>query len=361
MTLSPESSDTVRRTASRAFELMAERDIPPTPENYAIWYAYCAGTNPSLSRSLDILMSNKTPFTPERNHEIYEQFFDTQVYADAVDHAGDELEQALGRVQDLVETADADTKAFGRRMSRLSGGLNDDTKTMQQIRATIRDMVYETRSILAKNQRLEERLRESTAEVHALREDLETVRRDALTDSLTGAANRKQFDQRLREASAQAMEHGDPLCLMLIDIDDFKQFNDRYGHDVGDEVLKLVVRHLYEHLKGRDIPARFGGEEFAVILPNTRLTDAVTVANHIRHNLAGRQLTHRTSHRVYDRITASVGVAQYRYGEPLEHLVRRSDNALYAAKDGGRNCVCSEHAVAEAYDERLQDSGRAAG
>jgi diguanylate cyclase len=332
-------------------EKMAALDVAPTPENYAVWYAYCAGTNPGLTRSLDILMSNKTPFTPERNAEIYEQFFDDASQADVIESSGKHLEDILGRVQDLIGDAGAETKAYGRRMHSLSGGLDDETKTFQQVQSIVRTMVQETRSILVKNQRLEEKLRQTTAEVSTLREDLEAVRRDALTDALTGAANRKRFDQRLREASAQAMEHGEPLCLMLLDIDHFKQFNDTYGHEIGDEVLKLVARHLFEHLKGKDVPARFGGEEFAVILPNTILTDALTLANHVRHHLARRQLTNRSTQQVYDRITISVGVAQYRYGEPLDVLVRRSDNALYAAKRSGRNLVCSEQA-AEVVDSK---------
>ena len=331
-----------RRIAARALALMTEHDIPPTPENYTIWYTYVAGTKPGLVSSLDILISNKTPFTPERNQEIYEQFFDSQSYARKVEQTSAQLEEALDRVQQLITKAGCDTSAYGRRMSSLSGALNEETQTLEQIRETVGAMVQETRAILAKNQRLEQRLQESTSEMATLREDLENVRRDALTDGLTGVPNRKQFDQRLRAASADAMETGATLSVMLLDIDRFKAFNDRYGHETGDEVLKLVARHLKEHIKGRDLAARFGGEEFAIILPDTRLADAVHLADRIRAHLAHRQVTNRQTHRIYDRVTVSVGVASYRFGEPLEQLVRRSDDALYAAKRAGRNRVCSE-------------------
>ncbi len=334
-----------RRIAARAMALMARHDIPPTPENYTIWYSYAAGSNPALVRSLDILISNKTPFTPERNQEIYAQFFDSQAYAQAVEDTSSQLEDALDRVQQLISKAGRDTSAYGRRMSSLSGALNEETQTLEQIRETVGAMVQETRAILAKNQRLEQRLRDSTEEMATLRQDLETVRQDALTDALTGAANRKQFDQHLRAASASAMEAGEPLTVMLMDIDRFKAFNDRYGHSTGDEVLKLVARHLKEHVKGRDLPARFGGEEFAVILPDTRLEDAVRLADRIRAHLAHRQVTHRSTQQIYDRVTISVGVGSYRFGEPLEQLVQRCDDALYAAKRAGRNRVCSEAMV----------------
>jgi len=348
MTSSADDSVEVHQVSARALELMAAHDVPPTPENYAVWYAYCLGNNPALARSLDILITNKTPFTPERNAEIYQEFFDTRAYARAVESTGAQLEAALGRVQELMERTGRDTSAYGARMSDLSGALTDETRTLTQIRETVSEMVRETRAILAKNERLEQRLQESTAEVVALRRDLESVRRDALTDALTGAANRKQFDQRLRDASAAAMENGEPLAVILLDIDHFKTFNDHFGHEMGDEVLKLVARHLIDHVKGRDLPARFGGEEFAVILPETALKHAHTLADRIRDDLAHRRVTNRSTNEVYDRVTVSAGVAEYRLGEPLDRLVRRVDAALYAAKHAGRNRVRTEAALAGA-------------
>jgi diguanylate cyclase len=142
------------------------------------------------------------------------------------------------------------------------------------------------------------------------------------------------------------LETGEPLAVILMDIDHFKTFNDHFGHEMGDEVLKLVARHLIDHVKGRDLPARFGGEEFAVILPETALKHAYTLADRIRDDLAHRRVTNRATHEVYDRVTVSAGVAEYRLGEPLDGLVRRVDAALYAAKRAGRNCVRSEAALA---------------
>jgi diguanylate cyclase len=350
MTSSGDDRGEVHRVSARAMELMAAHDVPPTPENYAVWYTYCLGNNPALSRSLDILITNKTPFTPDRNAEIYQEFFDTRAYAQAVESTGAQLAAALGRVQELMERTGRDTSAYGTRMSDLSGTLDDETQTLAQIRETVAEMVRETRAILAKNERLEQRLKESKDEVTALRRDLESVRRDALTDALTGAANRKQFDQRLRDASATAMENGEPLALILLDIDHFKKFNDQFGHEMGDEVLKLVARHLIDHVKGRDLPARFGGEEFAVILPETPLKHAHTLADRIRDDLANRRVTNRATHEIYDRVTVSAGVAAYRFGEPLDRLVRRVDAALYAAKRAGRNCVRAETVVADGRD-----------
>src|SRR6185437_8548418 len=123
-----------------------------------------------------------------------------------------------------------------------------------------------------------------------LKQNLETVQREALTDSLTGIPNRKSFETHLREAARDAMENDEPLSLLLADIDYFKRFNDMFGHQIGDQVLRLVAKTLTDSVKGRDTPTRFGGEEFAIILPQTRMDDERTVAEQIRLGLSRRKL-----------------------------------------------------------------------
>ena len=135
------------------------------------------------------------------------------------------------------------------------------------------------------------------------------------------------------------------MCLLLIDIDYFKKFNDKYGHIVGDEVLKFVTKKIKEMIKGGDFLARFGGEEFAIILPRTSLSDAETVAENIRLFFTKAKLKSTASSKSLGGITISTGVACYRPGEPLEDFLDRSDKALYLAKDTGRNRVVTESDV----------------
>jgi diguanylate cyclase len=150
------------------------------------------------------------------------------------------------------------------------------------------------------------------------------------------------FDATLRQTAMEAMETGQRLCLVLFDIDHFKKFNDSFGHHIGDQVLKLLASVLRESVKGQDVAVRYGGEEFAVILPNTELKGAVTVGENIRRRIIGKELIDRKSGDRLGRITVSAGVAQFAPGEPLRELVERSDRALYAAKNSGRNRVVSE-------------------
>ncbi len=142
--------------------------------------------------------------------------------------------------------------------------------------------------------------------------------------------------------AAEALQERDDLCLLLMDIDHFKKFNDTFGHQVGDEVLKVVARTLKEGVKGRDTPARYGGEEFAVILPQTSLKNAVVVAEQIRTTLASRKLQNRKTGADYGFVTLSIGVSKYRFGESLEALIQRADEALYLGKNRGRNRVVEE-------------------
>jgi diguanylate cyclase len=140
-----------------------------------------------------------------------------------------------------------------------------------------------------------------------------------------------------------AKEHHSDLCLMMIDIDHFKRFNDKFGHLLGDEVLKTVARTLTDTLKGRDVVARFGGEEFVVILPDTPIEGAMKVAEMIRSAIAGKELKRKDTGETYGTITVSVGIAHYRAAtDTLPTLIKRADDAMYHSKQTGRNRVTRE-------------------
>ncbi len=141
------------------------------------------------------------------------------------------------------------------------------------------------------------------------------------------------------------MDNDEPLSLLILDIDHFKKFNDTYGHQLGDQVLRLVARTLTDSLKGRDTPARFGGEEFVIILPQTRLGNAVTVTEQLRRTMMRHKVVRKNTGDEYGVITISIGASCYRAGEPLTDLVRRADAALYHAEHTGRNRVVSEDDV----------------
>jgi len=168
---------------------------------------------------------------------------------------------------------------------------------------------------------------------------LESVREESLIDALTGIANRKAFDRKLEEVYADSEAQGSPFCLVISDIDHFKKFNDNFGHLVGDKVLRYVASTIKSCVKGKDTAARFGGEEFVLILPDTELENASVVADQIRRAVSTRELKDKRTNMDYGRITISLGVAQFQPGEDAMEILNQADAALYQAKENGRNRV----------------------
>jgi diguanylate cyclase len=178
--------------------------------------------------------------------------------------------------------------------------------------------------------------------VRELRSKLDNVRKESLTDPLTGIANRKAFDDAVARAVAQMAQEPEAVTLLLCDIDNFKSFNDNWGHQTGDQVLRLVANCLAENVKGRDTAARYGGEEFAVLLRNTGLEAATRVADQIRRAVETKKLVKKSTGEVLGHITISVGVARFAPGEAAETAIRRADACLYGAKSHGRNMVVNQ-------------------
>jgi diguanylate cyclase len=156
---------------------------------------------------------------------------------------------------------------------------------------------------------------------------------------LTGLANRKAFDKCIHDSIEEAMTTKQPMVLMMLDIDHFKKFNDLHGHQVGDQVLRLVARTLTDGVKGRDTAARYGGEEFAIILPETSLSGGMRVADTLRKSVENKEVVNKSTNQHLGRITLSIGVAEYYPGEAVTDFIERADAALYSAKNAGRNRV----------------------
>jgi diguanylate cyclase (GGDEF)-like protein len=167
--------------------------------------------------------------------------------------------------------------------------------------------------------------------------EIEEVNRRADTDPLTGLANRRRFDESLQRELSQSDRFGHPVSLVLVDLDHFKQVNDSHGHEAGDAVLRAVARLLADGVRTVDLCARFGGEELAILLPQTTATGAYELADRLRRRIAGRPIR---VNETQIAVTASFGVASYPdVVRSRDALFPAADAALYGAKHGGRNCV----------------------
>jgi diguanylate cyclase (GGDEF)-like protein len=155
----------------------------------------------------------------------------------------------------------------------------------------------------------------------------------SITDPLTGLLNRRYIEERLAEEINRADRSGAPVTFMMLDVDEFKSYNDKYGHPAGDEALELIGQILRENLRGADVAARYGGEEFSVLLPETSIDEAEAIAERIRRHVEETKFPKR-------RVTVSIGIATLSGSvNSAELLKKASDRALYKAKDSGRNNV----------------------
>ena len=164
----------------------------------------------------------------------------------------------------------------------------------------------------------------------------------ATLDALTNLNNRRQFEVRLKQEIATTKRQKNPLCAMMVDIDFFKKVNDTYGHASGDAVLRTVASIIKEHLRESDIPSRYGGEEFAVLLPYTHIEEAKIVGERLRKAV---ETTPIPIDKKNINVTISMGLAEFDVKESGEELFKRADSALYEAKEGGRNRVCVDLSV----------------
>ena len=178
----------------------------------------------------------------------------------------------------------------------------------------------------------------------AMEETARTMRKLANTDALTGLANRRQGEEQLARELRRAERYGRVFSVLMLDIDHFKDLNDRFGHQAGDDVLVDLSRRIDAMVRASDTVARWGGEEFLLLTPETSIGDAQRLAEMIRQHVTDNSLAGRY------QVTVSLGVASYRPGDTLSSLVARSDAALYLAKRGGRNQVRLEIVPAPAID-----------
>lgn len=329
--------------ARLALPLMSKHSVPVTPRNYTVWYEYVSGNNNKLSKTIDMILEKGEAFSEEKNEMLYKRFC-AENGEDELRKLREDLKKVLVTILSEVSKLTGQTEKYEALVSKSVDKLSEDA-SVQKIRKVVNEIIIETKGIGRFGKTIKKKLKETTKELEALQQEFEQAKSASLVDFLTGVANRKAFDEKLAACASEASSEDNALCLLLIDIDHFKRFNDTYGHIVGDEVLKFVTKKTKELVRGRDFLARYGGEEFAVILPQTPLSGAMTVAENVRGFFAQTTLKAVSTSKKLGMITISIGAAQYRPGEPLENFVNRSDQALYLAKNAGRNRVATESDV----------------
>lgn len=320
---------------------LRKNEIPAYPRNYELWYTYAAGFNHALNKSINDIIRQRGKITTVEVDRIYDQFIAPTRIGERIDEVGgrlsEEIKGVAGMLATQMESTSSYTSSLGEAKTALAGA--QDSGAIETI---VQDLIQATHATERTNRELENQLSESRRQISELQESLEAIRYESLVDDLTTLANRKHFEQSLDRLIAEAQQTGVPFSLLFTDIDHFKKFNDTFGHQTGDQVLRLVALALKQNIKGQDIACRFGGEEFAVMLPRTDIAQSVVVAEHIREAVYSKELVKRSTGENLGRITISIGVAEWRRGDTAQSIVERADVCLYAAKRGGRNMVKSE-------------------
>lgn len=327
--------------AKSAFDLLKRSGIPPYPQFYELLFTYATGVNPTLNNRINAIFRAGGSPTANLAETLYNEFLKSDVN-DRISTVSERMHARIEAVHEAIDGAMTTANAYSGSLQIASGDLERDISP-EAMKQLAERLLGETRRMQATNTALEEKLTASRDDIASLQRDLDDVRRESMLDPLTKIANRKSFDEGIETAMSDADQSGDPLCLMIIDIDHFKTFNDTYGHQTGDQVLRLVAMTLKSNIKGKDLAARYGGEEFVAILPSTDLEGAIIVAENIRKAIQAKELLKRSTNEKLGRITASFGIACYRPEDSAGSLIERADRCLYAAKHAGRNRVFSEN------------------
>ena len=336
--------DDFRRTISigeTAIGHLRSNEVPAYPRHYELWYTYAAGINSSLNRAINDILKSRGKISPREVTQIFDEFISPSRLGERIEEIGGKIGSEIGHTLEAIAATVDSTSSYCDELNQSRADLGD-TVDRAEIERIVKDMVAATKKTEAANRRLAEQLAESQLQISELQQGLEAIRFESLTDELTTLGNRKHFNNTILRAITESEHSGEPCSLIMADIDHFKRFNDTYGHQTGDQVLRLVALGLKQNVKGQDIACRYGGEEFGVILPKTGLRQAAIVAEHIRQAVMAKELVKRSTGENLGRITISLGVSTWARGDQAAEMVSRADAALYAAKRGGRNLVRCE-------------------
>jgi diguanylate cyclase len=330
----------------QALDDLEQRQIWPTPLNLELWLHFLNEPESQIALEIARILNAGEPFT-DAVSETLAGFLPRGRLNDEIRDAGAQLTMELHSVSTALASARKSQEAYGKALASADVGL-DTAPDADAVRELVKTLSQATKRMRQVNTGLEKRLHDSTQEINRLREHLDQVRRDAMTDALTKLANRKAFDEALERLCAEAAESGVPLSLAVIDIDHFKRFNDTWGHQTGDQVLRFVASVIGRVGAPPRMAARYGGEEFGLIFPGDVAERVDVLVNNIREEIGSRILKRRSTNEDLGEVTISAGVAQFHPGETMGCLIERADEALYASKRAGRNRVTNAEHRAQA-------------
>jgi len=333
-----ESRDNSAELLRLALPLMAQQKAGYHPVSFTLWYEHVAGINPHLSEVLARRLDARDPLSDDEVYDLHARYIiarDMQTLQQLQQRLRTLLEEAF----QITAQATDETGQFERSLEATQKRLADPA-SLDNVRAVVSELLSESQRMQVLTQAVVEKLDVRAQEVGELRDALERAQSEALLDPLTGLKNRRAFERAVRELTRDNPVGMEGAALLLVDVDHFKRVNDTYGHLFGDKVLRAVAQILQANIKGRDLVARLGGEEFGILFLKATPEGALGVAQQILAAVAQGRIRSVSGAEHSGAVTVSAGLAVASAGDSLNEVLERADTALYEAKRTGRNKVC---------------------
>ena len=305
------------------------------PVTFALWYEYAAGINPTLNAALDQRVSEGGRIDDEVVAQLHAAHI-APIGEDAMSRISTDMQRVMEGLVLTASQTGSRAGAFGEQLSGLTAALGN--KDTSELAPFLSEMAAGTADMQSSVDALQQRVALGESEIRKLREDLDRACSEALLDPLTGILNRKGFDQQIAALFGTAPGKGEGHFVVMLDIDHFKKVNDTHGHLMGDRVIQGVAEIMRSTVTN---PAhsvtRYGGEEFAVLMPASTRQECAQVAEAIRTRTKAMKIRNRKTQDVLLSVTISGGMAEWREGDDATALIARADAALYRSKSDGRD------------------------
>ena len=322
--------------ARLAFSSMERHCLKPSANAFAVWLAYHAKDYPVLCEDIDAALMQGKTIDDYLCDSLFEIHIESGIISDRLINAGGSFESKMHGVLKDIENVRDDAKSFKVKLTSAKEELVKNPE-IENVKSVVGNLSDATDQMVVSSSTLEKRIAQSRDEIAALKLELEEARMEASKDALTGVANRKTFNNFIKDNAYRCDKNNNPLSIIMADIDFFKKINDRWGHQTGDQVICYVAGVLSREAPIGGLVARLGGEEFAIVAPNIDGEKARDIAERIRKQVEKKKLIRRNSKEDLGQITISNGVAQLEANEAVADLIERADQALYNSKNEGRN------------------------
>lgn len=324
-----------RRLYEEVGEFLFAHDLDLTPLNFGVALDYLTGANIGVEKAVKAVLMERGKITNNWMENVVAEQRADEVTPESLAVMLDKVEENLSHFTGLMHESRNSAKDYGAALQEQARSLG----TSEDAEPILSRLVGLTRSMVEKTRQVETQMRENQKQTLALKTSLESARRAAEHDHLTGLPNRRAFEDVLRREVAEARAEGEALSVAFCDIDHFKRINDAHGHDTGDRVLKFVAGLLARASGDRCHVARHGGEEFVMLFRGKSAAEACETVDAVREDLATRSLVNRANGERMERVSFSAGVADVLAHDEPGAALKAADRALYLAKEHGRNRV----------------------